>query len=134
MRTILLMAMLSGALGLAQEKPNDRRIDYVEFYASDLARTKAFYTTVFGWKFTDYGPAYVGFEDGRIGGGFWKEGKVGRRSADHSICGGSGRDGGEGPRCRREDRKAGVRVPGRAAIPLHRPEWQRAGSMVGEVG
>ena len=77
MRTILLMAMLSSALGLAQEKPNDRRIDYVEFYASDLARTKAFYTTVFGWKFTDYGPAYVGFEDGRIGGGFWKEGKVG---------------------------------------------------------
>ena len=75
MRTILLMAMLSSALGLAQEKPNDRRIDYVEFYASDLARTKAFYTTVFGWKFTDYGPAYV---DSRTGGSAADSGKKGR--------------------------------------------------------
>jgi len=77
MRTTLLITILTGALGFAQQKPNDRRIDYVEFYASDLARTKVFYTTVFGWKFTDYGPEYVGFEDGRIGGGFWKDGKPG---------------------------------------------------------
>ena len=35
---------------------NDRRIDYIEFPAADIARTKAFYIRVFGWKFTDYGP------------------------------------------------------------------------------
>lgn len=49
---------------------NDRRIDYLEFPAIDLARTKAFYQRVFGWKFTDYGPDYTSFEDGRLSGGF----------------------------------------------------------------
>jgi len=37
------------------------RICYVEFQASDLEKTKAFFTTVFGWKFTDYGPDYTSF-------------------------------------------------------------------------
>lgn len=49
---------------------NDRRIDYVEFGSTDLARTKAFYQSAFGWKFTDYGPEYSSFEDGRLAGGF----------------------------------------------------------------
>jgi predicted enzyme related to lactoylglutathione lyase len=31
---------------------------------------------VFGWKFTDYGPDYTSFEDGRISGGFSKTNKV----------------------------------------------------------
>jgi uncharacterized protein len=48
----------------------DRRIDYIEFRASDLDMVKAFYSTAFGWKFTDYGPDYTSFEDGRITGGF----------------------------------------------------------------
>lgn len=48
------------------------QIDYVEFPAIDIAATKNFYTSVFGWKFTDYGPDYVSFEDGRLGGGFEK--------------------------------------------------------------
>lgn len=52
------------------------RIDYVEFPATDMATTKAFYETVFGWKFTDYGPDYTSFEDGRIAGGFSKNDKV----------------------------------------------------------
>jgi uncharacterized protein len=48
---------------------NDR-IDYIEFSATDIPATKAFYSSVFGWKFTDYGPDYVSFEDGQMGGGF----------------------------------------------------------------
>ncbi len=48
----------------------DRRIDYVEFPTIDMAETKAFYTKVFGWKFTDYGPEYMSFNDGRLSGGF----------------------------------------------------------------
>jgi predicted enzyme related to lactoylglutathione lyase len=48
----------------------DRRIDYIEFPASDLPATKRFYQQVFGWKFTDYGPDYAAFEDGRLDGGF----------------------------------------------------------------
>lgn len=54
---------------------NDRRIDYVEFPTTDIARVKRFYHQVFGWKFTDYGPDYTSFEDGRLAGGFSNERK-----------------------------------------------------------
>ncbi len=50
----------------------DRRIDYIEMAATNIAATKRFYTDVFGWKFTDYGPDYTSFEDGRLAGGFYK--------------------------------------------------------------
>lgn len=56
-----------------QEKSNDGRMDYIEFPAADIARTKVFYGEVFGWMFTDYGPDYTSFADGRIAGGFSKE-------------------------------------------------------------
>ena len=55
------------------DKSNDGRMDYIEFPAADIARTKVFYGEVFGWKFTDYGPDYTSFEDGRLYGGFSKE-------------------------------------------------------------
>lgn len=48
----------------------DRQIDNIEFNVSDIARSKAFYAAVFGWTFTDYGPAYTEFSDGRLTGGF----------------------------------------------------------------
>ncbi|HET7251246.1 MAG TPA: VOC family protein [Gemmatimonadales bacterium] len=54
----------------------DRRIDYIELPATDIAATKRFYVDGFGWKFTDYGPDYTSFEDGRLAGGFTKDGKV----------------------------------------------------------
>lgn len=50
----------------------DRKIDYIEFSATDIERTKRFYGEVFGWKFEDYGPEYTSFADGRIAGGFYK--------------------------------------------------------------
>src|SRR2546430_17571791 len=46
------------------------KIDYIEFQAADIAATKKFFEQLFGWKFTDYGPDYTSFEDGRIAGGF----------------------------------------------------------------
>ncbi|HYZ93016.1 MAG TPA: VOC family protein [Actinomycetota bacterium] len=49
---------------------NDRRIDYIEFPATDIGATRKFYESAFGWKFTDYGPDYTAFEDGRLAGGF----------------------------------------------------------------
>jgi len=49
---------------------NDRRIDYIEFGVSALERSKAFYGGAFGWRFTDYGPSYCEFNDGRLTGGF----------------------------------------------------------------
>ncbi len=48
----------------------DRRIDYVEFPTTDIEETKKFYSEVFGWEFTDYGPHYTSFTDGRMAGGF----------------------------------------------------------------
>jgi uncharacterized protein len=50
----------------------DRRIDYIEMAATDIEAIKHFYGEAFGWKFTDYGPAYAAFEDGRMTGGFYK--------------------------------------------------------------
>jgi len=81
--TTIGLTLLTGMLAFAADatkadpKVNDRRIDYIEFHATDMAKIKAFYTQAFGWKFTDYGPDYVSFDDGRITGGFWKEGKAG---------------------------------------------------------
>ena len=57
---------------------NDRRIDYIEFPATDIAATKRFYSDVFAWKFEDYGPDYTSFVDGRLAGGFWKSPSVER--------------------------------------------------------
>lgn len=48
----------------------DRQIDNIEFNVADIARSKAFYGAVFGWTFTDYGPTYTEFSDGRLSGGF----------------------------------------------------------------
>ena len=51
----------------------DRRIDYLEFPATDIGTTKRFYGSVFGWQFEDYGPEYTSFNDGRLSGGFCTE-------------------------------------------------------------
>ena len=48
----------------------DHRIDYIELPATDIGATRRFYEAAFGWKFTDYGPGYSAFEDGRLAGGF----------------------------------------------------------------
>jgi predicted enzyme related to lactoylglutathione lyase len=45
-------------------------INYVEFNVSDIEASKAFYGTVFGWQFKDYGPQYCEFSDGNMTGGF----------------------------------------------------------------
>jgi predicted enzyme related to lactoylglutathione lyase len=55
----------------------DRRIDYVEFAATEIEATKRFYSAVFGWEFTDYGPDYTSFHDGRLAGGFARVEKTG---------------------------------------------------------
>jgi uncharacterized protein len=49
---------------------NNLRLDYMEFAVRDVTAAKEFYRTVFGWAFTDYGPDYTSFTDGRLSGGF----------------------------------------------------------------
>lgn len=47
-------------------------INYVEFKAQDLEAVKKFYSSAFGWKFTDYGPTYTAFNESGLEGGFEK--------------------------------------------------------------
>ena len=62
---------------------NDQRIDYVEFAVGDIARSREFYGAAFGWSFTDYGPEYCSFDDGRLSGGFSRVGGDTGRGAVH---------------------------------------------------
>ncbi|HUF35879.1 MAG TPA: VOC family protein [Gemmatimonadales bacterium] len=58
-----------------QSAEHDRRIDYIELPAPDVGAAKRFYAAAFGWEFTDYGPDYTSFLDGRLAGGLRKADK-----------------------------------------------------------
>jgi len=47
------------------------KINYVEWPAVDLSATKAFFSAVFDWSFTDYGPEYTAFAGEGLDGGFF---------------------------------------------------------------
>jgi predicted enzyme related to lactoylglutathione lyase len=55
---------------MPDKNPNHHRLDYIEFAAASTPPVRDFYSSIFGWKFEDYGPAYTSFHDGRIAGGF----------------------------------------------------------------
>ncbi|MFP1129648.1 VOC family protein [Asticcacaulis sp. W401b] len=46
------------------------KIDYVEWQATALPETKAFYHQAFGWNFIDYGPTYAALSEAGLDGGF----------------------------------------------------------------
>ena len=48
------------------------KIYYVEFPARDIEAAKTFFTSVFEWNFTDYGPEYSAFSNAGLDGGFFK--------------------------------------------------------------
>lgn len=52
--------------------PTDMKIDYLEFPAHDFDAVQSFYEQAFNWSFTDYGPEYRAFSDGKLDGGFYK--------------------------------------------------------------
>ena len=56
--------------------PEHEKINYVEFPSRDLDLTKAFFSTVFGWSFADYGPDYSAFANQGLNGGFYKSEQV----------------------------------------------------------
>lgn len=62
-----------------------KTIDYVEVPSRDVSRSRAFFTELLGWTFTDYGPDYTSFEDGRISGGFFKSEKVSLRETGGTL-------------------------------------------------
>lgn len=48
------------------------KINYVEFPSKDLEASKAFFSSVFNWSFTDYGPDYTAFSNEGLDGGFFR--------------------------------------------------------------
>jgi len=52
------------------------KINYVEFPAKDMYKTKMFFAKAFGWKFQDYGTEYCAFSSAGIDGGFFKSSLV----------------------------------------------------------
>lgn len=46
------------------------RLNYLELPVTDIAAAKAFYATVFDWKFADYGPTYAATTTGDTDIGF----------------------------------------------------------------
>lgn len=49
---------------------NDQKINYVELPAADFDAVEKFYSSTFGWTFTDFGAEYRAFNDGQFDGGF----------------------------------------------------------------
>lgn len=48
------------------------KLNYVEFPASNITKTKLFFEKAFGWSFKDYGSDYSSFSDQGLDGGFYK--------------------------------------------------------------
>jgi hypothetical protein len=47
----------------------DGKIDYVELPGTELGATRRFYEAAFGWRFVEYGPTYLAFENAGLDGG-----------------------------------------------------------------
>jgi uncharacterized protein len=56
----------------AKNMTTPEKTNYIEFPAKDLEDTKSFFSTLFGWSFSDYGPEYTSFNGEGIRGGFYK--------------------------------------------------------------
>jgi predicted enzyme related to lactoylglutathione lyase len=54
----------------------NHQIDNIELNVADIARSRKFYGAAFDWTFTDYGPVYCEFTDGRLTGGLTTSGPV----------------------------------------------------------
>ena len=52
--------------------PSHQKVDYLELPAKNFDTIQSFYEKAFEWSFTDYGPEYRAFTDGKIDGGFYK--------------------------------------------------------------
>ncbi|MEN8171027.1 MAG: VOC family protein [Pseudomonadota bacterium] len=62
--------------------PEHEKINYVEFPSTDLDATRTFFSAVFGWSFTDYGPEYSAFSDQGINGGFYQSDRIASSEAN----------------------------------------------------
>ena len=61
------------------------KIDYIEIQTKDLKASKAFFEKLFGWEFTDFGPEYSSFDDGRMRGGFYPSKSVASAASGSTL-------------------------------------------------
>ncbi len=65
--------------------PISGRINYIELPAADLEKVKSFYSGLFNWEFTDYGPEYTAFSNAGMEGGFFLSDKQSRSSDGSAL-------------------------------------------------
>ena len=67
---------------------NDRheKLNYLEFAAHDLESTKQFFSQVFNWRFTDFGPDYCAFDHQGLEGGFYRADLRNDSSQGGALC------------------------------------------------
>lgn len=61
------------------------KINYIELPAADFEKVKSFYSTLFDWQFTDYGPDYTAFSNAGLEGGFYLSDKQSRADAGSAL-------------------------------------------------
>ena len=61
------------------------KISYVELPARNIGATKTFYSKAFGWRFVDYGPDYVSFQEAGLDGGFYKSDKTANTATGSAL-------------------------------------------------
>ena len=102
------------------------KLDYLELPAigGTLDSVKAFYSSAFGWTFTDYGPTYSAFEEG-LDGGFHTDAVEGSAKPLPVLYSGDLEATLAGVEIgRRQDRQADLLLPRRQAIPFPRSRRQ----------
>ena len=117
--------------------PVHHAINYVEITVTDMDAAQHFYGTAFGWRFTDYAPAYAGIQapegDGEVGGL-----SVGQNvePVDRSSCSTPTTPTPPSPPSRMPAARSprSVRIPGRTALHLLRPEREQARRMEHNLG
>ncbi|MDG1709230.1 MAG: VOC family protein [Emcibacteraceae bacterium] len=58
---------------MEEKRVRHHKINYVEFAAKNLEKTKEFFVQAFSWTFTDYGPDYTACEGrGHVDCGFYR--------------------------------------------------------------
>lgn len=50
----------------------NNKINYIEIPVSDIDATKEFFSQLFAWQFTDFGPEYCSINNAGLDGGFFK--------------------------------------------------------------
>lgn len=57
------------------------KINYLELPCLDIEKTKDFFSKVFSWEFTDYGPEYIALKNAGIDGWFFLSNKTSTTSS-----------------------------------------------------